>query len=89
MGQAISELRARTMYPEMKHATSLEPGARSVLVGAYGFEERALGWVNARITDHTKLHGALMFRSRIRKEEIALARFVRHFIISALDLHVR
>ncbi len=48
--------------PEVREATLLEEGVSRCYVGAYGFEERSLGWTAAQKTQGKVIQQAVVFR---------------------------
>jgi hypothetical protein len=52
------------MLPPLNSATQLESGARRVFIGAYGFEDRSLGWARFQGQRSQVLSAALVFRYR-------------------------
>ena len=48
--------------PKLKTAQKLKPNKRRLFVGAYGFEDRTLGWANYQKSQDDILKNALMFR---------------------------
>ena len=49
-------------YPLVLKSVKLQPGVRRVYIGAYGFEDRALGWVNLQKEQSNTLTEAFVFR---------------------------
>jgi hypothetical protein len=67
-------------FPTISDATKLLPNGNRLLIGAYGFEGRSLGWVNYERDQGNILAAALLFRykhskgkNRIRELRKALA----------------
>ena len=52
------------MLPPLINATQLESGAKRIFIGAYGFEDRSLGWAKSQGQRDGILSAALMFRYR-------------------------
>lgn len=48
--------------PKLKTAQKLKPNTSRLFVGAYGFEDRTLGWLKYQQSQGAILKGALMFR---------------------------
>lgn len=48
--------------PKLKTTQKLKPNTRRLFVGAYGFEDRTLGWVNYQKSQDDIIKNALMFR---------------------------
>lgn len=52
------------MFPDISSAARLQPNLKRLFIGAYGFEERSLGWVNCQREQGAILNAALVFRYR-------------------------
>lgn len=52
--------------PDLKHATILKEGPRRLFIGAYGFEDRALGWIQIQ-KNLNILSSAIMIRYKHSK----------------------
>lgn len=68
-------------FPAISEAAKLSPSRDRLLIGAYGFEKRSLGWANYQMEQGEILAAALVFRykrpkgrNRIRELRRALAR---------------
>jgi len=49
-------------FPDLTTASRLEPGAHRLMIGAYGFEERSLGWARFQNGQGAVVSDALVFR---------------------------
>jgi hypothetical protein len=50
------------MFPSLSTAEKLQPNAKRLFIGAYGFEERSLGWANYQRGQDAVLTAAVVFR---------------------------
>lgn len=55
------------MFPPISTASKLKPGIRRLFIGAYGFEDRSMGWINYQKNEGFILNEAIMFRYRHTK----------------------
>jgi hypothetical protein len=64
-------------YPALEDAEQLKPGVKRVLIAAYGFEDRSLGWVRSQKQQQGILTDAILFRykrSRAKNRVVELNR---------------
>lgn len=50
------------LFPPVRNAEKLQPGSNRLLIGAYGFEDRSLGWLHHQEGQGGILRNALIFR---------------------------
>lgn len=49
-------------FPDVLPAVKLQPDKKRLFIGAYGFEQRSLGWANHQAKQGVILNGAVVFR---------------------------